>query len=133
MSAAARVLLALGALSLAVWAGGQLRVAVLTDRGRPDVSQGLSPEAVREAESNLRRAMRVARSSEPDVALAQLLLFGGRDGEAAAVMQRVVAREPENADAWGLLSSALRGSDPQRAAVARERYRELKPPVPGPG
>jgi Tfp pilus assembly protein PilF len=109
-----RILLAAGALALAVWAGGELRVAILTERG---------------GEERLLRAARSTRATDPEYRLATARLFRGDRAGAAAVAENVVAQEPENGAAWKLLAQALRELDPGRAAAAQARYRELEPVV----
>jgi predicted Zn-dependent protease len=56
----------------------------------------------------------------------------GRQGDfrgAVAAIQRVTRAEPENIEAWGLLASAAKRTDPALAATAQARARELSPPV----
>jgi predicted Zn-dependent protease len=57
------------------------------------------------------------------------LLKAGRPGDAAALLEQVVRREPRNARAWSALAFADRDRDPARAAEALARVRELSPPV----
>jgi hypothetical protein len=128
VSAVARVALVAGALALAAWAGTQLRVAALVE-GASLHPRGVSTEEVRTAEDRLARTTRATRSTDPDMRLAQLWVFFARNDEAAELLERVVAEEPRNADAWGLLAQAQQQLDPQRAQEARERFLELKPPV----
>ena len=56
----------------------------------------------------------------------------GRHGDfrgAVTAIQRVTSAEPENIEAWGLLASAAKRTDPALAAQAQKRARELSPPV----
>ena len=56
----------------------------------------------------------------------------GRQGDfrgAVAALQRVTRAEPENIEAWGLLASAAKRTDPALAAEAQARARELSPPI----
>jgi predicted Zn-dependent protease len=48
---------------------------------------------------------------------------------AVAAIQRVTRAEPENIEAWGLLASAAKRTDPALAARARATARKLSPPV----
>ena len=49
------------------------------------------------------------------------------------LLQGAVRREPENAEAWLLLSrAAARAGDAALARRATQRVRELAPPVPEP-
>jgi hypothetical protein len=51
---------------------------------------------------------------------------------AVALGREAVAREPENAEAWLLISRAARTTDPALASRAADRVRALVPPVPAP-
>jgi Flp pilus assembly protein TadD len=56
----------------------------------------------------------------------------GRRGDfpgAVRAIRRVTAAEPENIEAWGLLASAAKRSDPELAAEAAATARRLAPPV----
>jgi len=75
----------------------------------------------------LSRAASHTRSSEPDLRLAQLWAFQRRRERATAILRGIVAKEPENFDAWLLLSQT---APPALAARARREYRRLSPPVP---
>ena len=46
-----------------------------------------------------------------------------------AAIRRVTSAEPENIEAWGLLESAAKRTDPALAARAAAAARELSPPV----
>jgi Flp pilus assembly protein TadD len=48
---------------------------------------------------------------------------------AVATFQRVTTAEPENIEAWGLLASAAKRTDPELAARAEAAARKLSPPV----
>ncbi len=56
----------------------------------------------------------------------------GRRGDfpgAVRAIQRVTTAEPENIEAWGLLASAAKRTDPKLAAEAAATARRLSPPV----
>jgi Flp pilus assembly protein TadD len=56
----------------------------------------------------------------------------GRRGDfpgAVAAIERVTSAEPENIEAWGLLASAAKRTDPALAARAQATARKLSPPV----
>jgi Flp pilus assembly protein TadD len=56
----------------------------------------------------------------------------GRRGDfpgAVAAFGRVTTAEPENIEAWGLLASAAKHTDPALAARAQATARRLSPPV----
>ena len=63
--------------------------------------------------------------------LAPILGGAGRTGEAVALLRGAVKREPENAEAWLLLSRVIDPTRPE-AKRAAQRVRELAPPVPEP-
>jgi Flp pilus assembly protein TadD len=48
---------------------------------------------------------------------------------AVVAFQRVTTAEPENIEAWGLLASAAKRTDPALAARAQAAARRLSPPV----
>jgi predicted Zn-dependent protease len=60
-----------------------------------------------------------------DLRRASLLIQVGRRPEAAALVRRVLRREPRNVTAWSLLAYA----DPRAAATARRHQLALAPPV----
>jgi hypothetical protein len=115
---------------LAIWLSATLdqeRAEPLLELRGPDYSERLD-----RAERLLRRAARHTPSAEPELKLARALVFGSQDRRAAAVLEPVTRREPENYDAWTLLAIALERSDPAASRRARARARELSPPVPPP-
>lgn len=80
------------------------------------------PATAGEARDALRAARRVSLTGEPRVLEAQLLLFGDRPREAAAVILPLAEREPENLLAWRTVAAAARESgdlDLQRRAAAK--------------
>jgi predicted Zn-dependent protease len=70
------------------------------------------------------------RSSAPELNLAQLDVFTKQPAKALPRLRAVVAREPENYEAWVLLAQTARTLDPATAARARARALALSPPVP---
>jgi hypothetical protein len=64
--------------------------------------------------------------------VAQIRLRAGDAAGASTLLRGAVAREPENAEAWLLLSEAAARTDPALARRAAQRVRELVPPVPAP-
>jgi hypothetical protein len=70
------------------------------------------------------------RSTAPELNLAQLDAFTKQPARAIPRLRAVVAREPENYEAWVLLAQTARTADPALSARARARARELSPPVP---
>jgi predicted Zn-dependent protease len=119
----ARAALLAAALLCAAWFATELRP--VRDR---DQALALVATDTQRAETLLSRAAEHTRSSEPDLRLAQLWAFQRRPDRATPILRAIVAREPENFDAWLLLSQTAR--DPALAARAARAYRRLSPPVP---
>ena len=115
----ARAALLAAALLCAAWFVTELRPV----RERDEALAVVATDPQR-AETLLSRAAEHTRSSEPELRLAQLWAFQRRPDRATPILRAIVAREPENFDAWLLLSQTAR--DPR---AARE-YRRLSPPVP---
>jgi len=124
-----RAALLAAALLCAAWFATELRPVRDRDAALALVAPGRAPDTQR-AETLLRRAARHTRSSEPDLRLAQLWAFERRADRATPILRAIVAREPENFDAWLLLSQTARAGDPALAARAARAYRRLSPPVP---
>jgi len=64
--------------------------------------------------------------------LGEIELRAGDARKAIALGRQAVGQEPENAEAWLLLTNAAAKADPALAARAAARLRELVPPVPAP-
>ena len=110
---AARVGVALVAVVALVWLSAMERSARLQARG---------------GEAALRDARLLNPDTTPDVRRAFLYQGTGRPEEAAALLEDVLRREPENLDAWGLLYAFTRDRDPataRRALAAGERLDPL--------
>ena len=110
---AARVVPAAVAAMVLVWLGAMERSVRLQATG---------------GESAYRDARLLNPDTTPDVRRAFLYQGTGRPGEAAALLESVLRREPENLDAWGLLYAFTRERDPEaarRALSARERLDPL--------
>ena len=121
----ARATLFVAAVLCAAWFATGLRPV----RER-DQALALVATDTQRAETLLSRSARHTRSSEPDLRLAQLYAFERRPDRATPILRAIVAREPENFDAWLLLSQSARASDPGLAARAAREFRRLSPPVP---
>jgi len=78
-------------------------------------------------EPALETLRRGCTDSRPLVLTATELARAGRESEAAPLARQAVREEAENPGAWLALFLALRHSDPQGAARARERVLELNP------
>jgi cytochrome c-type biogenesis protein CcmH/NrfG len=75
------------------------------------------------------RAGRATPGQRRTLLLAPVLGRAGETDEAVRRLEAAVKAEPENAEAWLLLSRAAKGEVARRAA---QRVRELAPPVPDP-
>ncbi len=119
----ARAALALVAIVLLAWLGVMERDARLQSRGLEAAGHG---DAVR-AHADLRRATFLNPDTAPDV-LRGLLSFGRGDrARAAATLEGVVCREPENLNAWRSLMLVARGGDPEALRRADRASRRLDP------
>lgn len=77
--------------------------------------------------ASLRDAEQLNPGTSWDIARAGALLQRGMPGEAERVIEDVVAREPENVEAWVVLHDVVRGRDSARAAEARATILRLNP------
>ncbi len=89
-----------------------------------DVTGTAEAGALEPALETLRRG---CTDSRPLVLSATELARAGRDAEAVPLARQAVREEAENPGAWLSLFLALRRSDPQGAARARDRVLELNP------
>ena len=126
---AERVVVALIALACAAWmvvaftaahAGDALFHATV---GKPDVAR---------AQQLDERAARVTPGVRRLILLGQIQFRAGDAAAAVATAREAVGQEPENAEAWLLLSRVAVQADPRLAAEAAARVRALVPPVPAP-
>ncbi|GAC1440923.1 MAG: hypothetical protein NVSMB51_20820 [Solirubrobacteraceae bacterium] len=96
MSRGRRGLLALAALLALAWLAVLERDAML----QQDALGLLRKQKLAQAESNLRRARYLNPDSAPDIARAVLQLGGEGRHTAAATLNDVLRREPQNLQAW---------------------------------
>jgi predicted Zn-dependent protease len=124
---AALVLLAVAAVA---WLGAGIAASRAQDELGRLVAITAEPDRADLAKAgDLRReAERFVPGRRPSLLEATLLVKADRHA-AARLLEDVVADEPENAEAWLLLSQATEG---RRAEQARERVRALAPDVPAP-
>jgi hypothetical protein len=125
---AQRIVLALVALLAAAWLAVSFRDARLEADGLELARlpfDRLDADTVREADDLLRRA----RLLNPDRSLAYqrgvLMLRAGRNAEGVARIRRYLRDEPEQREAWGILSAATARTQPALSREALRRYREL--------
>jgi predicted Zn-dependent protease len=110
-------------------------VAVVVLAGRLSVAREVAhAEAAGPAEADRARALlhdAASRTSDttPLLREAQLMLFAKRPADAVAAARRATVEEPENAQAWLLLSQAAAERDPALSALARRRLGELVRPI----
>jgi hypothetical protein len=128
--AIARGALVLGALVVAVWLALGLHPARLENQGRAVQRGKLDDRTFHQAVDLFRRAQDGTPDTDPALLEGGLLSAGGRPRAGARVLEGVVADEPENSKAWALLFTATRQFDRRRAARARARVLELRPPLP---
>ncbi len=121
-----RSLLIVAALAAVAWISLGLRALDLEERWAPAVEQAqggtLSPDELADTREALQQARRLSPDEVPLVNEGLLLQAAGQSDEAAGVARQVVAREPENAQAWFL--AYLAGRDREEAY---RRLRELNP------
>jgi hypothetical protein len=125
---AQRIVLALVALLAAAWLAVSFRDARLEARGGELARlplERLDADAVRESDDYLRRAglLNPDRSLAYDRAV--LFLRAGRSDEGVARLRRYLRDEPEQREAWGILSAATARTQPALSREALRRYREL--------
>ena len=125
---AQRIVLAFVALVAAAWLAVAFRDARLQASGlelaRLPVER-LDAATVRESDDRLRRA----RLLNPDRTLAYdrgaLLLRTGRRAEGVRRIERYLREEPDNREAWGILSAATARTQPELSRRALRRFRQL--------
>lgn len=117
---AARVGLVLAAVVAVVLLAGRLSIA--RDVAR---AEAIGPADAAQAQRLLQDAASRTSDTTPLLREAQLMLFAGRPRDAIAAARRAAEDEPENAQAWLLLSQAARGSDRRLAAEADRQVRVL--------
>jgi hypothetical protein len=96
---------------------------------RPGPSGELTPQQVQRSIDLLEGARRARPDGDVVPRLAGLELTAGRPERAVALLRPLLRSEPDNVTAWTVLAFALADSDPAGAAEARERRRDLAPPV----
>jgi hypothetical protein len=128
----ARVVLAAVALAAIAWLGVNLRnLDRFEDGERLALAQGTTTVHVEEAARLLEDSRFLNPDTRPMLSEGALLAArgDGRAREGLALLEEAVRREPDNVFAWGVLAGATRRLDPARSRAARERVRELSPPV----
>jgi predicted Zn-dependent protease len=119
----ARVCVAVLAIGMIGWLGVmernlRLQASAVVAAERGDVAR---------AEQDLRRARLLNPDTFPDVRRAFVYQGGGRPNEAAALLEDVVRREPDNLGAWRLLLAFAGERDPATGRRAAAAIRRLDP------
>lgn len=124
-----RVLLAVCAALVLAWVGVLLRDHYVGDSAANALlfQPGMSDGEIRHNLDQLQDSGFLNPSSTADLARAQYLLFHGQPRAAARVAEELVRSEPRNADAWQLLLSATRDTDPARSQEAAAELKQLNP------
>jgi len=125
-----RVAVAAIALACAAWMAVAFTAARAEDHLR-DVTVSGKPD-VAKAEQLADDAARATPGVRRLILLGQVQLRAGDARAAVATGREAVAQEPENAEAWLLISRAAQRTDPKLAAEAAARVRTLVPPAPAP-
>lgn len=117
---AARIALVVVAIVAVVLLSARLSIA--RDVAR---AEAIGPADAARAQWLLQDAARRTSDTTPLLREAQLMLFADRPRDAIAAARRATEEEPENAQAWLLLSQAAAGSDRRLAAEADRQVRVL--------
>jgi predicted Zn-dependent protease len=132
-----RVVLILLATAGLVWLGTGLVAARLESEASGKLAQPGVPASQQIAHLDRRRLLAAADLFErarkwapyqvPLTQEAALRWQAGQPRRAAHILETLLRREPENAQAWSLLSQVLASTDRARAAFARHEVQQLSP------
>ena len=130
----ARLIPVLAAVATAAWLALGLRSANEVNQGLIEVGRagqkGDRQGELRSALATFERARRFNADASVLVREGRSLVLVGANDEAVRAFEDATAREPDNADAWFLLSiAARRAGDRDGAAAARRRAEALDPPI----
>ena len=131
-SVLARAALAVIALLAIAWLGVLYR-DVRLGQGATDVlltERNLSNAEEARQIDRLRDARLLDPDRQWDQKIAFFLMFD-RPREALRIADEVVAKEPDNIEAWRVVEAVAQRIDPRRAAEARAERRRLNPPLTG--
>jgi predicted Zn-dependent protease len=117
-------LIAVAVVAVVLLAG---RLSIARDVAR---AEAIGPADADRAQRLLQDAAERTSDTTPLLREAQLMLFAKRPDDAIAAARRATEAEPENAQAWLLLSQAAAGRDRQLAAEAQLQLRALVRRVP---
>lgn len=119
-----RLLVAVAAVLVTVW----LAVMELDVRRQASGVSAAQRRDFSAADADFRAARTLNPDTAPDVSRAFLYERTGRHRQAAAVLEDVLRREPDNLTAWGLLFTFTKDHDrttAERALAARRRLDPL--------
>jgi hypothetical protein len=124
-------LLAVAVIACAWFALGALQVHAL-NRATALLPQNsnVSPPLAQAIAHQLDRAGTLNPDRSVDILRAELYIHAGDRPAAERLIKRIVHDEPDNVDAWFVLQIASFPRDPATVELARQRQRELDPPVP---
>lgn len=125
---AQRVVVITAAAAAVLWLAHGLRALSLDAQGRDKVrAAGSRPSAaqVASAVTLFKRAARLNADPAPDLDRATLYLRLGRERQAAALLEGIVAANAGNVRAWTLLSTATARINPRRSTQASRVLRGL--------
>jgi hypothetical protein len=124
---AARAAVAIVAVLVLGWLAVMERDHRLQVRGAELAAPPRAPGDLERAEADFRAARRLNPDRAPDVSRAFVLQAAGRQREAVALLEDVVADEPENLGAWRVLLTITRDSEPATGRRALAAVRRLDP------
>jgi hypothetical protein len=123
----ARVAVGVVAVAVLAWLGVMERNTRLEASGLAAARQLQVPGNLERADADLRAARLLNADTTPDLARAVVYQAAQRPEQAAALVEDILRREPENLRAWGLLLAIARDRDPAAARRALAARRRLDP------
>jgi hypothetical protein len=127
----ARAAVVVAAVLVLAWLGLMELDARREARGTALSTKLAVPGNLARADADLRGAQRLNPDTEPELRRAFVYVGSGRPANAAAILEGIVRREPDNLAAWGALFNVARDRDAaaaDRALAARRRLDPLRAP-----
>ena len=121
-----RIVLIVAALLAGAWLVTQTRAARAESQLTTIAFENGDPS---DAQALLKADRLLNPDHRPDLFEGVILGRQGNFPGAVAAIRRVTTTEPENIEAWGLLASAAKRTDPKLAADAQATARRLSPPI----
>ena len=122
-----RVAVVVIAVAVLAWLAVMERDVRLQARASDETHHGATPGELNAAAAHLRGATFLNPDATPDIARAVVENARGQRELAIALIEQVVAREPENLLAWQVLALYARGNDPAALRRALDARRRLDP------